>query len=166
MAASCAAAATFAQTETHAVEPGTHSKISHGDRSWIEKAAEAGREEVDIARIAAARATNPEVKQFAQMLVDDHTKANTELASLAAQRGVVLKDKDKSENRWAKKDAKDFDHDFVKRMISDHKKDIDLFTKESKDGEDPALVDFARKTLPTLQHHLEAVDTLEKTIRW
>ncbi len=139
--------------------------LKHTDRTFVERAAESGRDEVAIARIAAERATSPDVKKFAQMLVDDHTRANDELTSLANAKNVKLKAKEKSEDKWSKKDPNALDRDFVKQMISDHKKDIKLFTKESQDGSDSELVEFARKTLPTLNHHLEAASELEKTVR-
>lgn len=141
------------------------SMLKHADHRFVEKATEAGREEVEISKIAVERSTNPDVKKLAQMMVDDHTRANEELASIASAKGVTVKEKEKSENKWAKKDAKDFDRDYVKKMISDHKDAIDLFSNESKNGADSDLVDFARKTLPKLQQHLEHVNELKNTVK-
>src|SRR5687767_1919815 len=61
-------------------------KLSWGDRRFVTKAADGGRDEVQLAELAAQRATNPEVKSFAQKLVTDHTKVNSELMSLASQK--------------------------------------------------------------------------------
>jgi len=152
-------------TEHTTTDHGDHMKLKHADRSFIEKADEAGREEVEISQVAVERATNADVKKFAQMMVDDHTRANEELASLATACGVKLKEKTKSENKWSKKDVKDFDRDYVKKMVGDHKKVIDLFSKESKDGGDEQLVDFARKTLPKLQQHLDEAARLENLVK-
>lgn len=182
-AATCVLAASFAaalygQASTHAdTTTGASSdattattmnepmKLKHADRAFIEKADVSGREEVEISQIAAERASNPDVKKFAQMIVDDHTRANDELASLANACGVKLKDKPKNEDKWSKKDAADFDRDYIKKMVDDHKKAVDVFSKESKDGGDEQLVDFARKTLPTLQHHLDEATRLEDLVK-
>jgi putative membrane protein len=182
VAVSCAATV-FGQTGTHAdtshaatasgnvtttdstADHSNHSTLKHTDRNFIEKAAELGREEVEVSRIAAEKAANPDVKHFAQMMVDDHTQANQQLMSIASARNVKLKDKDKNENKWSKKDANDFDRDYVKKMVADHKKVIELFNKESKDGADAELVEFARSTLPKLNHHLEEANNLEKTVK-
>lgn len=150
---------------TTATTTETSRPLKHTDRTFVEKAAEAGRDEVAISRIAAERATNPDVKKFAQMLVDDHTRANDQLTSFANAKNVSLKAKVKDEDKWTKKDPNAFDRDYVKQMVSDHKKDIKLFTKESQDGSDTDLVEFARKTLPTLNHHLEVANDLEKTLK-
>ena len=142
------------------------SSLKHADRRFVEKAAESGREEVEISQVAVERATNADVKHLAQMMVDDHTKANQELMSIAAAKGVTLKeDKDKNSNKWSKKDAKDFDRDYVKKMIADHKEAIDLFSNESKNGSDPELVEFARTTLPKLEQHLAHTDELKNLVK-
>jgi putative membrane protein len=147
---------------THATHP---AELKHGDKRFIEKAAAAGQEEVDISRVAVERTTNAEVKQFAQMMVDDHTRANEELMSLAQARSVELPNKKSEAEKWSKKDAKDFDRDYVKKMVSDHKDVVDLFRNEAKDGTDPELLEFARKTLPKLEKHYEHATDLKKMVR-
>lgn len=141
------------------------STLKHADRRFIEKATESGREEVEISKVVAERSTNADVKKFAQMMVDDHTRANEELASIASAKNVVVKEKEKSENKWEKKDMKELDRDYVKKMVSDHKEAIDLFSNESKNGAEAELVEFARKTLPTLQHHLEQANELKAMVK-
>jgi putative membrane protein len=66
------------------------SKVSSGDKDFVKDIATASTAEVELGRIAADRASNPEVKQFAQKMVDDHTKANDELASLASQHSIQV----------------------------------------------------------------------------
>jgi putative membrane protein len=141
------------------------SALKHTDRNFVEKAARSGREEVEISRIAAERTSNPAVRKFAEMVVSDHERANSELASLAASRGVDLPAKDAHENKWAKRDAKDFDVDYLKKMVSDHEDAIKLFRKESTDGADSELVAFARQILPKLEHHLEQANDLKKQLK-
>ena len=46
--------------------------------------------EVKLGQMAADKATNADVKQFGQRMVDDHSKANSELMALASQKGVTL----------------------------------------------------------------------------
>ena len=139
------------------------SKLSHSDRSFIEKAAKAGMKEVEISQVVEGRVMDPQVKNFAQMMVADHMAANTELASLAAQKGVTLpKESTKASEKWAKKD-KDLDKDYVKEMKEDHEDDVKLFEK-GQHSDDPDVAAFARKTLPTLQHHLSVITELAQTM--
>ena len=55
------------------------SQLPPADSQFVTKAAEGGQFEVEIAKLAADKATDPHVKEFAQMLVDDHTAANENL---------------------------------------------------------------------------------------
>jgi putative membrane protein len=140
-------------------------ELTHTDKHFVEKAVTSGREEVDISRVAAERATNADVKQFAQMMVDDHTRANDELVAFAQAHSIEVKEKKSDADKWSKKDAKDFDRDYVKKMVSDHKDAVDLFRNEAKDGTDPELVELARKTLPKLEQHYEKANDLKKMIK-
>lgn len=50
----------------------------------------------------------------------------------------------------------------IKKMAKEHKDAIDLFDKTSRKSKDPHISEFARSTLPTLQHHLGMVKRLNE----
>lgn len=136
-------------------------ELDHGDKAFFEKAAKAGMKEVTVSEQALTHLTNPGIRDFAQMMVTDHTKANQELTALAAKKGVALPG---PEPKWAKKWAnndKDVDDEYVSEMADDHKEAVKLFEKASKSS-DPDVAAFAQRTLPTLQHHLEMVKALKR----
>ena len=140
--------------------------LSHGDKSFIEKASKAGQEEIDISQAVVARTMNPDVKAFAQMMIDDHSAANTALAGIASGKGVETPVKGMGETeKWSKKSAYDLDKDYVEKMVSDHKEAVELFQKEADKGSDFDVKGFARDTLPKLQHHLEMVLDLKKAMK-
>ena len=60
------------------------------DAKFVHEAAIGGMAEVSLGKLAAEKATNPDVKQFGQRMVDDHSKANDELKTYASQKGVTL----------------------------------------------------------------------------
>lgn len=157
-------AQTTTVTTTREVRPGSV-ELKHVDRDFFEKAAKASMSEVEISRVAAMRSTNPDVKQFAQMMIADHGGASDELALVASSKGVSLPAKDMHPNRWEKHDAKDFDKDYINKMVSDHEDVVKLFEKQAKDGNDPEAVAFARKYLPKLQHHLQAATDLKRMLK-
>src|SRR6476661_2475050 len=64
--------------------------VAAADQSFAKKAAIGGMAEVDLGQLAASKATNPDVKQFGQRMVDDHGKANDELKSWASSNNVTL----------------------------------------------------------------------------
>lgn len=64
--------------------------LASDDRKFIMEAAHGGMMEVKLGHMAADKATNADVKAFGQRMVDDHSKANSELMALASQKGITL----------------------------------------------------------------------------
>jgi len=155
-----------------AAQPGTgtrntpDAKLARADRKFIEHAAEGGMFEVQVGQLAAAKASDAQVKTFAGMLVDQHTAANNELVKLANAKGVELpaapnhgmrKDIDK----LGKRNGADFDEHFVREVgIKAHEKTIKMFEKAGKDVKDAELKAFIAKTLPSLRDHLAMAQKL------
>jgi putative membrane protein len=132
------------------------------DRNFIEQAARAGWEELAIARIAVERTANPHVRDYAEMIVSEQENATDAIAALAASKTIALPARDSDADRWAKRDAKGFDQEYLRKAVSDHEDTVKLFEKEAREGEDPDAVAFARKTLPRLLHHLQLGKDLQK----
>jgi putative membrane protein len=136
------------------------------DQQFVAKAAQGGQFEVEIAKLAADKASDPQVKSFAQMLVDDHTAANDKLRQIASSHNVPLPaalpaDKKKEIDQLGKLSGADFDRQFVKTVgIKDHHHDIDEFEKAAKSAKSDDVRDFAQSTLPTLKKHLAAAEKL------
>jgi putative membrane protein len=142
--------------------------LSSGDRKFIEKAAEGGMAEVQLGQLAASKASSDDVKKFGQKMVDDHSKADDQLKQLATSKGVNLPtDLDHSTKREMDKLSKlsgaDFDREYMKTMVSDHKKDVSDFKSEASKAKDPDVKQFAGSTLPTLQEHLQLAQSTQQT---
>jgi putative membrane protein len=143
----------------------TTSKLSGTDTSFIKSAAQGGMEEVELGKLAAEKASNPDVKSFGQRMVDDHSKANDQLKQLAAQKGVTLSatlspTKKGEVNKLSKLSGAAFDRTYVSMMVKDHKKDVAEFEKTSKNAKDADLKGWAAATLPTLQDHLKMIQDI------
>jgi putative membrane protein len=140
-------------------------KLSHADREFIEDAAKGGMFEVQSGQLAQKKASDPAVKEFANKLVQDHTKANDELKQIAQAKGVNLPDKEKwGERREMSKLDKlsgaAFDREFAMRSVKDHEKDIKDFEKAASKVKDPELKSWAEKQLPVLREHLAMAQKL------
>lgn len=139
--------------------------LSSQDRDFIMDAAIGGMMEVELGRVAAQQGSSDAVKQFGQRMVDDHSKANEELMSLAASKGITLpttmdEKHHKDMTKLSAMTGANFDRAYSKMMLSDHKKDVSEFEKQSTKGADPDLKAFASKTLPTLKEHLQMASAL------
>ena len=124
-----------------------------------------GMMEVELGRLAAQQGMSEAVKQFGQRMVDDHTKANSELMTLASSKGITLptaldEKHQKDVTKLSGLSGADFDRAYMKMMVNDHNKDVKNFEKQSTRGADADLKAFAGKTLPTLQEHLQMARAL------
>ncbi len=140
--------------------------VSSADKKFMEEAAQGGMAEVKLGELAASKGATPEVKAFGQRMVADHTKANDELKSLAAAKGVTLPTDVNSEQKMmsdklSKLSGAAFDSSYVKGMVDDHEKDVAEFKKQSTSASDADLKAFATKTLPTLQSHLDQIKSIK-----
>lgn len=133
--------------------------LSHRDVKFVQEAAEGGLAEVQLGQLAQQKAVHAEVQDFAKKMVDDHTKANEKLKSIAQENGVQLPDRlnrkhQKLLDELQKLTGGDFDREYMEHMVRDHKKDVKDFRKEAKSKDDSAVKTFAANTLPVLEGHL------------
>lgn len=145
-------------------------KARNPDRKFVEEAARGGMAEVEAGKLAQKQAAAAPVKAFAEQMVADHTKANDQLAQIAMTKGIeVPTEADRSHKRSLEKMGKlqgaEFDREYMKTMVADHKKTVSLFEKESKSGKDPELKKFAATLLPDLQKHLQMAQTHEQEVK-
>jgi len=133
---------------------------------FMTEAAKGGMEEIELSKLALNKATNKEVRDFAQKMVTDHTKASGELKALAAKKkftlpAVLTPEQVSMATDMAKVPSEEFDEEYVDAMVKDHEKDVSLFEAQSKNGTDADAKAFAAKTLPTLQMHLTMIKALQ-----
>ncbi|HEY3919094.1 MAG TPA: DUF4142 domain-containing protein [Stellaceae bacterium] len=163
------ACAAVAHAQTPSAPPAASTSaataVPAADRSFATKAAAAGTAEISDAQIALKNSSRQDVKDFAQRMVQDHTKAADQLKSIAAGEGVTLPASETSADQ-KKTDALQklsgarFDRRYILGQRAAHKQAVALFSKESKSGKDQQLKSFAGQTLPTLQDHLKMITAM------
>jgi putative membrane protein len=142
-------------------------KDQFDDNTFVKMAASSGMHEVELGKIAAAQAKKDEVKKFAEMLVKDHTKANEDLKAAAKAANIAVPEQMEEKHKkhvetFKNYKGSDFDADFIKHEVADHTEGVALFTRASKEAKNKEIKDFATKTLPALQKHLEEAKKLSK----
>jgi len=132
--------------------------LSMGDRSFMREAAQGGMMEVAMGRQAEQNASNAEVKRFGARMVTDHSKANSELKSIASKKGVELPGA-KEPGKWKS------DKDYMDAMVKDHEKDLADFEKEAKNGSDPDVKQFAEKSSAVVRKHLNLAKEIQGKLK-
>jgi putative membrane protein len=138
---------------------------SSADKRFVTEAAQGGMAEVQLGKLATEKASSADVKQFGQRMVDDHTKANDQLKSIASQQNITLPNdmgaKNQAEyDRLSKLSGDAFDKAYMKHMLTDHRKDVAEFKKEASSGKDDAVKNFASSTVPMLEEHLKMAEDI------
>lgn len=151
------------QSDTAATAKPAHA-MKATDSSFVKHAAADGMVEVAMGRMALDKSSDSQVKQLAQRIVDDHTKANDQLKTIAQDKNIKLPDGPapdarKSADAMRKMDGAAFDKAWARHMVTDHKKAIAMFTQASK-GSDADVSGFAAQNLPALRTHLKMAEDL------
>ena len=138
---------------------------SSPDTSFYRALAEGGMTEVDLAKLAEQKTENPKIKDFAAMMVQDHSAANEKLESLASSKRVPVPRTLGASQMGTKSTleslhGQSFDKSYIKSQVKAHEDTVALLEKEISSGQDPDAKAFAQSVLPTVQHHLEAARSL------
>jgi putative membrane protein len=142
--------------------------ISPTTQDFVTEAANSDMLEIASSKLAQEKGTADE-KKFAEQMVTDHTKTTNDLKAMVTSGDVKAEipatlDSSHQSKLDKLRDAKadNFASDYDSMQVSAHKDAVSLFERYSKSGDNPKLKDWAGKTLPALQHHLEMAQALDK----
>lgn len=146
--------------QTSSASPSSTMASASSDQKFVEDAIKGNRAEVTLGKIVAAKAQDQSVKQFAQLMVKDHTHALNELEQLARKKGLNVpaglpEDAQQLQSKLQSDSGKQLDKDYMEGMVNDHQKDVQEFQDAAQNAKDPEVKQLAGKLLPTLQQHLE-----------
>jgi putative membrane protein len=152
-----------------ATKPNQTSSQKSGDSAFAMKAAQANMAEIELGKLAQQKAMSEDVKKFAQMMVDDHSKALDELKGAAESKNITLPtaidaEHKKLSDKLSKLSGAGFDREYMQAMVDGHRKVAADLRKESQSGTDSDLKAWAGKTLPTVEAHLKQAETINKTV--
>jgi len=146
----------------------TANSLSSKGASFVKEASAGNQSEIALAQLAQQKAQNPEIKNLAQMLQQDHQQAQEKLQTIAQAHGLTLDTSPtftqrRAQSKLEKLNGAEFDQQYAKDMLEDHVTDIKKFQKASQNIEDADVKQFAQQTLPTLQTHLQHAETAAKS---
>ena len=155
----CAAASGLAQSQDGAATAASSASVD-----FATQAALAGLAEVEAGTLALKRSEDADIREFAKLMVEDHSRANSELEVLCKGLDIPLPPRLTGRSvvdALPTDSGATFDRTYALEVAQDHTKAVALFTKAAKSTAiDKALRQFASRTLPTLQHHYQMAEKL------
>ena len=159
-------ATTEMNTDAMANEDGTMATTTMmTDEEFMKMVATGGHNEMGLSKVALSKNVSGATKDFANMMITDHTKAGNELKPIAESKNVMLPtDMDAEhkalEDQMQNLSGEELAQKYAQQMVTDHQKTVDVFQSEIQNGKDAEVKAFASKTLPTIQKHLEMARNL------
>jgi len=143
--------------------------LSSDDSMFASQAARSNIAEIELGRLALARASAHDVKDFAQRMVDDHTRTSDDLNNLAAEIGETLPSALTETNRaqltrLSGLEGLEFDRAYMAASVDSHRDALSLFETETASGDNPILKKFAAKSLPMLKEHFEMAKRIADSV--
>ena len=140
-------------------------RMGTDDAGFMRQAAADSLAEIQMGQLALHKTSSAQVRQLAQRILDDHTKANTELASIAERLHVTLPTapmpmQQQAIEKLRATSGTAFDRAYASQMVKDHRTAIKLFGMHSEHGTDSGLRQFASATLPALKTHLQMAEQI------
>ena len=143
--------------------------ISPAEQDFTMKAAQAHLAEIDMARIAIQKSDNTDVRDYANMIQSDHTRALQDLAELMNDKNVVqpkkvAPDTQKDIDRMNALTGPEFDREFVNMMVGDHQKAVGMFRDQQAIAQNDDIQKYIDDVLPKIEMHLEKAQTLQSKL--
>ena len=135
------------------------------DDAFIVLAAMANAAEIQAGELAATKGTTEEIRNFAQMMVTDHTAAQDELRNIADDLGHGVVDTLDAIHKLlvlelTSRSGREFDSLYIVSQVLDHISALALYEDEESDGENDLLQTFATSKIPIINTHLTQVQAL------
>jgi putative membrane protein len=138
------------------------------DKAFVKKALEGNIGEIEMGKLALQKSSDDQVKQFAQRMVDDHSKMQDQLKPAAEQMGVKVPDgpskgQMKSMDKMKALLGDAFDQAYIKDMVKDHKSDDSDFKLEAQSTQNPQLKQMVMQSDQTIESHLQQIEQIAKS---
>lgn len=150
------------------------------DQDFVRDVMTLNRTELELSKLAQQKAQNAQVKQFAAMMVKDHTQAGQEFRTAVQQANVNLSQMEtdmerpvEGRERLAELSGAEFDREYIQTMINQHEKAIELVEEKANQNQaagqtaqgQAQIQQWASKTLPVLQKHLQDAQQIEQRLQ-
>jgi putative membrane protein len=142
------------------------SRTGVGANNFVETASISDNFEIQSSQILLARSTHPQIRDFAQRMIEQHTALSNALRALpeATTRMPASLDEKHSNLLTILQQQEDVDmlnRYYVQQQIEGHEETLAVYEAYATNGEVPALRAFAERYAPTIREHLQMAHALQ-----
>lgn len=156
-------------TSTSAANTGNMS-----DANIIAQLSEADSAEISEAKLVLQKSKNPEVKNFAKMMIADHNKMKMEKADLARKLNITPQPPSNDQMPSTMTNEMNalssasspaaLDSIYINTAVKDHQQDLSEVKELETKASSPQLKDALKKAAPVIQKHLDHAEMIQKTV--
>jgi putative membrane protein len=168
---SASAPVTAAEDATSAAVGGMSAATTTTAQGFVTAAATSDMYEIQAAKLAEQKSTNPAIKKFAAKMIHDHTASTDKLKGLLSGGVSATPPTDLDDRRKGlitnlqAAGSSDFDKTYVDQQVAAHQEAVILFQGYADHGDNDALKGFATATLPTIQEHLSMAKDMQSSMK-
>ena len=138
------------------------------DQKFAADAAKDSMAEIELGKLALDKSKDARVREFAERMIQDHSKANRQLESIAGSWGIFLPSEagetlQEPMKKLSGLSGKNFDRAYAQAMVKDHEKAVKLFEQCERQCANQEVREFAKQTLPVLREHLTMARQMVET---
>lgn len=147
------------------------SRAADEERDMFEDLVHASLAEIETGRLALDKTQNPQVRSFAQQMIDDHTKALQEMQQLGQKKQMTVPSETDFQHKAIATalrllTGEAFDKQYIRQVgVNDHRRTVDLLTRMQQTARDPELKAHAAKMLPIVQRHLAMAREMDQKMK-
>ncbi len=138
--------------------------------AYLQNAASGDLFEIESSRLALGMSRNPEIRSFAQMLIDDHSRMSSELMAAAHSAGIhppppqMLPRHADMLARLRSVGPGGFDRAYKAEQVAAHQEALNLHRTYADQGDLPPLRDVAARAVPVIEAHLAHAQQLPEWV--
>jgi putative membrane protein len=139
------------------------------DSEMVVKAYTSGVEEAELADQVKGQLSNKELQKLAEMMSTEHRRINSELKAVAEKKDIplplgALKSEADEFLSAHTQNGEAFDKAYADKLVEDHNKALDLYTKLSQNAKDKEVREFFQQHVDLINHHLYMAQIMRDSV--
>lgn len=143
----------------------SRSNLNTQEQHFLDQLAKGSQGEVQISQMVESKTNNPQVKEFAQRMVHDHTVLDSQVKQLLAKHAMPMPqpmtaEQKQQDNKLKNLSGQQLDRAYMTAQVKDHEQDVQKVSQQAKAANqlkppDPGVAELSQEALPVLQEHLD-----------